>query len=197
MQVATLISYCDVIKWKHFPRYWPFVRGIHRSPVNSPHKDQWRGALMFSLICTWTNSWANNGDAGDLRCHRTHYGVIVMDFYSGNSRFDVHLPLKHSKHISLNLRSLRTKRIKHYVMMSLCRFTVWNYMPDMFRFIGIWIGRLIWIDCNGCCHGCAIVTSYSGIHSVPVLFLHCYTCSIVNSDATRSVYRKLTHMLCN
>ena len=23
--------YGDVIKWKHFPRYWPFVRGIHRS----------------------------------------------------------------------------------------------------------------------------------------------------------------------
>ena len=40
-----------VIKWKHFPRYWPFVRGIHRSRVNSPHKGQWRGALMFSLIC--------------------------------------------------------------------------------------------------------------------------------------------------
>ena len=37
----------DVIKWKHFPRYWPFVRGIHRSPVNSPHKGQWRGALLF------------------------------------------------------------------------------------------------------------------------------------------------------
>ena len=30
-----------------FPPYWPFVRGIHRSPVNSPHKGQWRGALMF------------------------------------------------------------------------------------------------------------------------------------------------------
>ena len=41
----------DVIKWKHFPRYWPFVWGIHRSPVNSPHKGQWHGALMFSLIC--------------------------------------------------------------------------------------------------------------------------------------------------
>ena len=41
----------DVIEWKHFPRYWPFVRRIHRSPVNSPHKGQWRGALMFSLIC--------------------------------------------------------------------------------------------------------------------------------------------------
>ena len=41
----------DVIKWKHFPRYWPFVRGIHRSPVNSLHKGQWRRALMFSMIC--------------------------------------------------------------------------------------------------------------------------------------------------
>ena len=41
----------DVIKWKHFPRYWPFVRGIHRSSVNSAHKGQWRGALMLSLIC--------------------------------------------------------------------------------------------------------------------------------------------------
>ena len=41
----------DIIKWKHFPHYWPFVRGIHRSPVNSPHKGQWHGALMFSLIC--------------------------------------------------------------------------------------------------------------------------------------------------
>ena len=50
----------DVIKRKHFPRNWPFVRGIHRSPVNSPHKSQWRGALMFSLICVWINGWVNN-----------------------------------------------------------------------------------------------------------------------------------------
>ena len=41
----------DVIKWKYFSRYWPFVRGIHRWPVNSPHKGQWRGALMLSLVC--------------------------------------------------------------------------------------------------------------------------------------------------
>ena len=51
----------DVIKWKHFPRYWPFVRVIHRSPVNSPHKGQWPGALMFSMICVWINGWVNNG----------------------------------------------------------------------------------------------------------------------------------------
>ena len=57
----------DVIKWKRFPSYWPFVRGIHRSPV----KGQWRGALMFSLICVWINGWVNNREAGD-------YDVIVM-----------------------------------------------------------------------------------------------------------------------
>ena len=73
-----ITNHDDVIKWKHFPRYWPFVRGIHRSPVNSPHKGQWRGALMFSLICAWINAWVNNREAGDLRRHRGHYDVIVM-----------------------------------------------------------------------------------------------------------------------
>ena len=43
--------------WEHLPHYWPFVRGIHRSPVNSPHKGPWRGALMFSLICARINGW--------------------------------------------------------------------------------------------------------------------------------------------
>ena len=59
-------------------RYWPLVRGILRSPVNSPHKGQWRAALMFSLVCTWTNGWVNNGDTGDLRRHRAQYHVTVM-----------------------------------------------------------------------------------------------------------------------
>ena len=71
----------DVIKWKHFPRYWPFVRGIHRSPVNSPHKGQWRGALKFSLICARMNGWVNNREAGDLRRHQAHCDVIVMRVY--------------------------------------------------------------------------------------------------------------------
>ena len=68
----------DVIKWKHFPRYWPFVRGIHRSPVNSQHKGQSHGALMFSLICAWINAWVNNGEAGDLIRYRASYAVFVM-----------------------------------------------------------------------------------------------------------------------
>ena len=70
----------DVIKWKHFPRYWPFVRGIRWSPVNSPHKGQWRGALMFSFICAWINGWVNNREAGGLRRHRARYDVTVMHF---------------------------------------------------------------------------------------------------------------------
>ena len=69
----------DVIKWKHFPRCWPFVREIHRSPVKSLHEGQWQRALMFSLICAWTNGWVNNRDAGDLKYRRAHYDVIVME----------------------------------------------------------------------------------------------------------------------
>ena len=67
-----------VIKWKHFPCYCPFVRGIHWWPVNSPHKGQWRGALMFSLICVWINGWINKREASDLRRKPAHYDVTVM-----------------------------------------------------------------------------------------------------------------------
>ena len=80
-------SHDDVIKWKHFPRYWTFVRGIHRSPVNSPQKGQWRGALMFFLICVWINGSVNNRETGDWRRYRAHYDVTVMqsvwEFLSG------------------------------------------------------------------------------------------------------------------
>ena len=70
----------DVVKWEHFPFCWLFVGGIHRSLVNSPHKGQRRRALMFSLICAWINSWANNRDAADLKRHRAHYDVTVKKF---------------------------------------------------------------------------------------------------------------------
>ena len=72
------ILHDDVLKWKHFPRFWPFVWGIHRWPVNSPHKGKWRGVLMFSLICAWINAWVNNRVSGDLRRHRNRYDVTVM-----------------------------------------------------------------------------------------------------------------------
>ena len=52
-----------------------------------PHKGQWRGTLMFCLICVWTNGWVNNRDAGDLRCHRAHYDILVKDFPVSLNRF--------------------------------------------------------------------------------------------------------------
>ena len=68
--------------WRHkmetFPRYRPFVRGIHQWLADSPHKGQWRRALVFPLICASTNGWVNNRDAGDLRRHRARCDVTVM-----------------------------------------------------------------------------------------------------------------------
>ena len=81
----TSTDHDEVIKWKHSPRYLPFVRGIHRSLVNSPHKGQWRGALMFSLICAWINGWINNREASDLRRHRAPYNVTAILFAIGHS----------------------------------------------------------------------------------------------------------------
>ena len=71
----------DVIKWKHFQSYWPYVRGIHRSPVNSPYKGQWRGTVVCSLTCAWINGCRNSGEAGDLRRHGAHYDVTVMSTF--------------------------------------------------------------------------------------------------------------------
>ena len=70
-------SHDDLIKWKHFPRNWPFVRGIHRSRW-IPHTKASDAVLMFSLICVWINVWVNNREAGDLRRYRAYYDVIVM-----------------------------------------------------------------------------------------------------------------------
>ena len=69
-----------VIKCKTFSALLAFVRGIHPSIVNSLHNGLWRGALMFSLICTWIDSWVNNREAVDLKCNRAHYDITVM-FY--------------------------------------------------------------------------------------------------------------------
>ena len=70
--------------WRHhFPRYWLFVRRIHRSSVDPPHKGQWSGTLMFPLTCAWTNGWANNNDAEDLRRHHAHYDSLWWGCWNG------------------------------------------------------------------------------------------------------------------
>ena len=94
MVVTICSNHDDVIKWKHFQRYqrylWLLATGYwplpsvtdHRSPVNSPHKGQWRGAFIFSLVCTWINGWINNREAGDLRRHDEN----VRNIRDGNHR---------------------------------------------------------------------------------------------------------------
>ena len=67
---------------EHFSALLAFCAG--NSPVTGefPIKGKWRGALMFSLICTWTNGWVNNRDAGDLRWNPAHYDVTVISWRS-------------------------------------------------------------------------------------------------------------------
>ena len=76
--------------WRHqmetFSALQALCAGIHRSPVNSPHKGQCRGALMFSLIFDWINNCINNREAGDLRRYRAHYKVIVMKLNDYSTR---------------------------------------------------------------------------------------------------------------
>ena len=67
-----------VIKWKHFSCNRPFLWGIHLWHANSLHKGQWRGTLVFSMICSWKYGWTNNWNAGDLRSQRPHDYVTVM-----------------------------------------------------------------------------------------------------------------------
>ena len=47
--VEIKVNHDDGIKWKHFPCYWPFVLGIHLSPVNSPHSD----AEFWCFLLIW------------------------------------------------------------------------------------------------------------------------------------------------
>ena len=76
------------MKWEHFPRYWPSVRGIHRSPVNSPHKGQWRRALMFSLIGIWIDIWVNNRTVDDLSRHSDV--TVISNCNSSPQKFKGH-----------------------------------------------------------------------------------------------------------
>ena len=83
---AQLLAQWQPSPWWHhqmetFSVLLAICAGIHWSPVNSPHKGQWRGALMFSLICASINDWVNNHETGDLRRHCAHCDVIVMPWF--------------------------------------------------------------------------------------------------------------------
>ena len=119
----------DVIKWKYFPRNWSFVRGVHRSPVTSPNKGQWRGALMFSLICAWKSGLETPWDG--LRRHRAHYDVRVMSamYRIGTSRSSI------QEGSSYNRMSVMTTQITfqilhtHALKQNCARCRKWLYSP--------------------------------------------------------------------
>ena len=79
---TTMIKTYLLTWWRHqmetFSALLALCAGNSPVPVNSPHKGQWRGALMFSFIYAWINDWVNNREAGDLRRQDGHYDVIVM-----------------------------------------------------------------------------------------------------------------------
>ena len=110
-----------------FPRYWPFARGIQRSPLNSPHKAQWCGALMFSVICAWINRWVNNRKAGDLRCHYAHYDVTVMfiSIVFNNIRVTLAYVFEHVWLAKVERQNHKNQTVALYYITVLCELTLW------------------------------------------------------------------------
>ena len=105
--------------WCHqletFPRYWPFLRGNYRSQVGIPRKGQWRGALMFSLICAWTSGWANSRGAGDGIHHRAQYVVTVMymcHWNKSSANVSLIFIFKRSLYIRYGTSYAKTARVK-------------------------------------------------------------------------------------
>ena len=138
----------DIIKWKHFPPYWPFVQGIHHAPVNSLHKGQWHGALLFSFICAWISSWVNNREADDLRHHRAHYDVIVMAEIGFQSFL---ITLTFGRQLGSTDTWQYSKWYKHLNSQSLRYMTHWDLL--MRHLTGYWNilqGHLLltWINLN-------------------------------------------------
>ena len=78
-------------------------------------KGQWRGALVFSLISTWTNGWVNNQDAGDLKRHHTHYVFIVMG--GDGNRLISNYPTIHLSHI--------TQYTMHHLVFCMVHCWIW------------------------------------------------------------------------
>ena len=149
----------DVMKWKHFPRKWPFVRGIHRSPVNSPHKGQWGGALMFSLICAWINDSVNNREAGDLKRYRAHHcngrhddirmvnDMMCEIFLSCGCRFiDKFVELNHSR----SYKSWHTHTCHWLYSPKIFSFTAYIYVKAYDLILWSFTTNYSWAYAYGC-----------------------------------------------
>ena len=116
--IPLVVFLCNVAWWRHqmepFSALLAICAGIHRSPLNSPHKGQWRRALVFSLICVWINNWVNSGEDGDLRRYRAHYDVTVMTISHCSCNYP-HSILRSSNHAIVDTIWLEIKaHIPHW-----------------------------------------------------------------------------------
>ena len=68
----------DVIKWKTFSTLLAICVGNSLITGKFPAQRPVTRSFDVFFICAWINGWVNNGEAGDLRHHRTHYDVTVM-----------------------------------------------------------------------------------------------------------------------
>ena len=130
----SVVSHNDVIKWRHLPRYWPFVRRIHRSSLNFPHKGQWRGASMFSLIRPWINSWVKNHTTGDFEAplHPLWHQCNGLNFLPRYTEAWATCLGKYS--ISRKIYSLICSALFFFVAFWSCLLIIIIYLPILFRF---------------------------------------------------------------
>ena len=106
-------------------------------PVNSPHKGQWRGALMFSLICVWINGWVNKREAGDLKRYRGHYDVMVMNHWWHDPLDAMLIKCRHDMDVTLETLAQGINAIAFHEIIR--GKSLWHMPPVCFSVSGTWI----------------------------------------------------------
>ena len=134
--------------WRHqmetFSASLAICAGNSPVPVNSPHKGQWCGALMFSLICVWINGWVNNREAGNLRRYHAHYDITIMKTTSQASGFLQSCLVNHTLSTLRKAKLLEVKHINLFDISSLMKREKvhwWFNQPDSWA-----PGNPIWLN---------------------------------------------------
>ena len=151
--------------WRHqmetFSALLALCAGNSPVPVNSPHKGQWRGALMFSLMCVRINDWVNNREAGDVRRHSGHYDVSVIGAYhydftlaiKRNSKPHIGTPPKNKQRLRFNIYTITVRNLTSVdklkaPCMHIDLQTWWGIFAKNHRqdWINIYPFQLIWLS---------------------------------------------------
>ena len=153
--------------WHHQMETFSAVLAISAGNSPVPHKGQWRGALMFSLICDWINYCVNNRKAGDLRCYHAHYVVTVMLLQTINGWLSGKQP---GPRFNIKMSSYQDRK-SHCGDKTVVRSSyLHNGISDTGKMSSLyWIGALLsghWVICNKTSSGwpksslCSILYSF-------------------------------------